>query len=486
MRSAMSGRDDGPWVARALALVLAITAARAIGLRFAGIDLFVDESQYWLWSQSPDFGYYSKPPLIAWVIGASTWLAGSDDAFWIRLPAPLLHALTAMILGAAAARLRGSRAAFWTAATYVTLPFVSVGSTLMSTDTVMAPFFAAALLCWITYFEGRVATLLFLSGLLAGAAFLGKYVALFLPFGVLLSAILMRDRRMPLSHFALFCVGVALTAAPNVVWNLTHDLTTFGHTMDNFGWVREASPLATLSFASLVETAISQFAVLGPILFAVLLWQVVAPADGAARMLRPFILPALLVVAAQAVLHGAYANWTVSAYFAGTLVAVAALLRYAPVLLPVSLVLHGLVAVTLPLLISLSPQLSLSGDRPLLARYLGRAEFSGTLIAAARELGATAIVTSSRDVLADLFHTGRGEDMAFRALAPAGRPMSYFEQVFPLEPTASGKVVAVLDKVPDCPDGLVRPVPLDSRPFATSYRDLGAWLVPAECLHRDD
>ena len=92
------------WLAAALLAVLAITALRFGLLAYDRTDLFVDEAQYWLWGQSYEFGYYSKPPLIGWLIGAVTALAGSDAVFWIRSPGPVLHAITALLVGALAAR----------------------------------------------------------------------------------------------------------------------------------------------------------------------------------------------------------------------------------------------------------------------------------------------------------------------------------------------------------------------------------------------
>lgn len=53
------------WVTPAFAIVVAITLIRWGLLAFDRTDLYVDESQYWLWGQHFAFGYYSKPPLIA-------------------------------------------------------------------------------------------------------------------------------------------------------------------------------------------------------------------------------------------------------------------------------------------------------------------------------------------------------------------------------------------------------------------------------------
>ena len=45
--------------------------------------------------------------MIGWTIRAATELAGSDSAFWVRLPAPLFHALTAILIIAVTARIEG-------------------------------------------------------------------------------------------------------------------------------------------------------------------------------------------------------------------------------------------------------------------------------------------------------------------------------------------------------------------------------------------
>ena len=48
----------------------ALTATRFLLLGVYQTGLNPDEAQYWFWSRDFAFGYYSKPPMIAWVIGA--------------------------------------------------------------------------------------------------------------------------------------------------------------------------------------------------------------------------------------------------------------------------------------------------------------------------------------------------------------------------------------------------------------------------------
>ena len=49
------------FMAGAIAVVL-LTLYRVTFLWVDQTDLFVDETQYWLWGQEFRFGYYSKPP----------------------------------------------------------------------------------------------------------------------------------------------------------------------------------------------------------------------------------------------------------------------------------------------------------------------------------------------------------------------------------------------------------------------------------------
>lgn len=66
-------------------LILFFAAAiKPIALNFTSLDLFGDEAQYLLWSQNLDLGYYSKPPLLAWILSGYTFFF-SDGFVSIKL-----------------------------------------------------------------------------------------------------------------------------------------------------------------------------------------------------------------------------------------------------------------------------------------------------------------------------------------------------------------------------------------------------------------
>ncbi|MGP1275638.1 MAG: glycosyltransferase family 39 protein, partial [Caulobacterales bacterium] len=116
--------DDSRRLYWAAALLgLALLAGRIAGLVLNPSSLYADETQYWVWSRDLDWGYFSKPPLIAWIIAGTTALFGDSD--WaIRLAAPILHTATAALLALSARRLFGEAAAAWTFAAWITLPSV--------------------------------------------------------------------------------------------------------------------------------------------------------------------------------------------------------------------------------------------------------------------------------------------------------------------------------------------------------------------------
>ncbi|MGB5559168.1 MAG: glycosyltransferase family 39 protein [Paracoccaceae bacterium] len=469
------------WAAQAALIVLGVTLLRLGVLALTKADIFVDEAQYWLWGQTLDFGYYSKPPLIAWVIRATTDLAGSDSAFWIRFPAPIFHGLTALILGAWAARAFDSRTALWTAIGYVTLPITAVGSIMISTDTIMAPFLAAGLLFyWRMLATARLSDAL-IAGAMIGAAVMAKYAGVYFFIGAGLAAIFVPTCRPTLRNTLALLAAFAVVIAPNIWWNLAHDLTTVEHTMDNVSWVRGSGEGALLHPLALLEFLATQFAVAGPILFAALLLASRSP-DPKLRALVLFALPIIALVSLQALLSRAYGNWAFAAYLPGTVAATAWLASRSPRWLWASLAINAALALAVPALTIFGTGLSFQG-RPILARYMGRQDLSRQILILADETRPAAIVASDRDVLADLFLTGQRSPIPIRALPPTGRAMNYYEQTYPLEPSIQGRILFITNrKRLLCGAEEVRPLaPFHTEGGAYADKGLRAYLLRPDC-----
>ena len=120
MSQRSSQRDSLSPLKWGFAAILVITLTRLILLANTQLQLYPDESQYWVWSQTFDWGYFSKPPLIAWVIASSTTLFGDTD-FAIRLPSLVFHAMGAGFLLLSAHHLKAGWAGAWAALIYLSM-----------------------------------------------------------------------------------------------------------------------------------------------------------------------------------------------------------------------------------------------------------------------------------------------------------------------------------------------------------------------------
>lgn len=429
-------------------IILAVTAWRIALLPF-GTDLFVDEAQYWFWGQNLDLGYYSKPPMIAWVIRAVTGLAGSDDPFFIRLAGPLFHMATALLMMACARRIAGETYAAWTGVTYVTAPAVALASVFISTDTVLLFFVAVTLWAYAGLTRAPSVALALLMGAAFGFAFLSKYSVLLILPGGLFALLLVREARIGWRDFLLAGIAAAVVASPNLIWNIAHQATSVRHTAELAEWASmHFNPLNALEFFA------SQFGVVGPIVFAALLWASAGVLRGRAepwqRILFWLSMPVVLLLTLQGVIGKAYANWAAPAYIAGVLLSVWWLHDRWKAGLWISLAINGLASVAFPLVTLYPEAVRLPNGVPVMKRYLGRSELSLWAADAARKAGLSVIVTDNRDMAADLFHTLRDHPVTIYARAPAGFPGSYYEQTFALPADLAGEV-AYLTRAPlDC------------------------------------
>ncbi|QWW68355.1 glycosyltransferase family 39 protein [Rhizobium sp. WYJ-E13] len=432
-----------------LIIIMAFTIFRIVTLHFDTTDLFVDEAQYWFWSQNLDFGYYSKPPMIAWVLRIFTELAGSSDIYWLRLPGPLFHMATALVLMKMAKRFIGPEIEGWVGATYITLPAVALSSVFFSTDVILLFFIAVALAAYFELTRRHSVGLALLMGAGVGLAFLTKYAVLFLVPGGAIAMLLIPAARISVRDFIIAVGTSAVIAFPNLWWNLQNNNTTVRHTQDIAHWNDLGSNIrGGLEFFS------AQFGVVGPIVFFAMLWAVWNMIRGRSepreKMLVWLSIPVVLLITLQATVAKAYANWAVTAYVAGIVLAVWLLHRLWPKGLRTSLTINGVACLLFPFATIFSHQLVLPNGKEVMERYLGRAEVSREAADLAAQAGAGIIVTDNRDMVADLFHTLRAAPYRIYARPPAGLPDSYYEQEFALPADTAGQVLFLSSKPLSC------------------------------------
>ncbi|MEO1043070.1 MAG: glycosyltransferase family 39 protein [Pseudomonadota bacterium] len=427
--------DDEPVLA-ALLFSVGVSLARYGHLAIIQTDLGADEAQYWFWSQELSWGYYSKPPMIAWLIGLSTSLLG-DTEIGVRALSPLLLAGTGFALFAAGRQLFGDKAGLSALLFWHFMPAVVLGGTLMSTDIPLLFFWSISLWVLIKLIEAprseKNPWALALGAALA-AAFLSKYAAIYFPIGLALAAMSSSYVRRGLTIGSLLLATslFAVLIAPHLRWNMANGFQTVKHTADNASWSG-----VTLQFDELGDFLVAQLAVLGPILFIVLVIGAVRyrfRADPKEAFLLSMVLPPFLIICGQALLSRAHANWAIAAYPAALVLLPLWILRMKIErwALPSTIILHGMAWVCF---ISITTDFS-RADALGLSSALHRERAWGETADLIRPhlIGKDGLILDDREIAAHLIWEFRHDDIDIEVYDNNHRPANTFEITLPFSP----------------------------------------------------
>ncbi|MDY7001714.1 MAG: glycosyltransferase family 39 protein, partial [Thermodesulfobacteriota bacterium] len=226
------GRRPGFWAG---VLILGTTAARLAFIASGQLDLVQDEAQYWDWSRRLQASYFTKGPLIAWIIALWTKIFGVG-AFGVRFGAVIGSAAIQLILYLGVGRLmqRPLLALLSLVVANTTLLFM-VSGVLMTTDNPLLVFWFGALFCLYWGSLDRVSRwpfVLLIPCLALGT--LAKYMMLaFVPTALLYAFLLGRagllPKRFGLRLAASLVLGVSLGLLPILLWNFANDFVGFRH-----------------------------------------------------------------------------------------------------------------------------------------------------------------------------------------------------------------------------------------------------------------
>jgi len=439
--------DPGPTVL--VILLLAILVVRVIALAVSHAELFFDEAQYWAWAQEPAFGYYTKPPLIAWIIGATTSLCG-DTPFCVRLPSPLMHFLTSLVIYAIGVKLYSRRAGFWAALVYALMPGTSISATLMSTDVPLLLFWAIGMLAIVHHVERPSLAAGALLGLAIGLGLNAKYAMIYLPLCYAAYACGSPKARATPKHPGTWvALAVALLLiAPNLIWNAQHQFATFEHTRENANWDgRFPNILGLLAFLG------TQVAIAGPVPFAAFTLAAIGRApsmQGAVdgdrrRFLLAMSLPVFLLIATQALISKANGNWAATGFPALALLAAAAML-----ILQWRRGMIFTLGLSVVLLFGISFAGSFAGAftaGPIgreLGKMVGWGDFAGKVRALADQNDLKRVVFISRGLTASMIYELRDSNLDIRAYVEnPNAPGDHFEMTRPWTATDHGPVLLV-------------------------------------------
>jgi len=319
-------------ISKLIYILIFIFLFRLFALKIMNIDLYVDETYYWYWSKHLDFGYYSKPPLIAWIIYFFTSLFG-DNLFAIKIASSIFYSLAAIFIYLSAKEFFDKKIAFFSAITYITLPGVSYLSQVISTDSLLSFFWIGSFYFFIKSIKENLLKYWILLGIFIGFGLLSKPTMILFPFSIgvyiLFKKELLKNRYLYISLIIAFFIYL-----PNLIWNYYHNFIMFNH-------VKEISHIEKsnhFNIHKLLEFLGGQFLIFGIIFFGVYLYKI--KYFFKFKLLFIFSFTFLFIISFQALLSKANINWALPTYLTASILITYYLLKAKPKLYFIGLILN--------------------------------------------------------------------------------------------------------------------------------------------------
>jgi 4-amino-4-deoxy-L-arabinose transferase-like glycosyltransferase len=324
-------------------LILAAAALHVAYLYRSPLDLAPDEAHYWDWSRHLDFSYYSKGPLVAYLIRGSCEICGDwaqrhtgSIAFAVRLPAVLCSSLLLVSLYILTTQVyRREGRALAVVAVALTFPLVSVGSSLMTIDAPYTCLWGWALVLGLHVTRHpppatRHPTWVWpVLGVVVGLGILAKYtMVLFVP-SLGLFLLTSAEHRVLLRRWGFWVMSLtaAVCCVPILVWNAQHGWVTVLHLLGHSGMGMTGEERPPLWLGPLIYTG-QQCAMLLVFWFAVWAAAMIVhrpwrEPEGVKRYLWWLSAPMFLAFLAFSPKNGGgEMNWPVTAYLSGLVLAV--------------------------------------------------------------------------------------------------------------------------------------------------------------------
>jgi dolichol-phosphate mannosyltransferase len=191
-------------------------------------EILFEEGYYWNYAQHLDISYLDHPPMVAWLIRASTVLFGNSE-FSVRIGALLCWAVTGYYAYRLTDAVHGARIALRALLLVALLPIFFGFGLVITPDSPLLACWAGALYYLHRSLIGEKRAAWIGVGIFLGLGMLSKYVTALLGGATLL--FLMVDSRSrkwlsrPEPYLAFFIVLVLFL--PVIVWNAQHDWGSF-------------------------------------------------------------------------------------------------------------------------------------------------------------------------------------------------------------------------------------------------------------------
>ncbi|MBF0345019.1 MAG: glycosyltransferase family 39 protein [Nitrospirae bacterium] len=315
--------------------LLCVSLLRVLYILYGPLDLSPDETLYWDCTRRLDLSYYSKGPLIVYLMYVSTALFGSN-AFAIRVMAVVFYFLSSLVLYKLVLSLYDSRPLsledkpYYSDVRFIALvcvllfqiiPLFATYAIVFTIDSPFVFFWILSLyLFWkaLNTSEGHSDWILL--GISIGLGMQAKYImAMFIACAF---AFMLLTQYRPvlktIKPYAAFIVSMAVFS-PVIIWNMRHDWVTLKHTAGH-AHLSDGLKIAPMS---LLEFLGSQLGVVTPVLFVLICIALFKlRGDGLKKQgffLLCFSVPIFSFFLFKSVQGKVQANWPMTGYITGVI-----------------------------------------------------------------------------------------------------------------------------------------------------------------------
>ena len=300
-------------------LIFIILCIRIVGLYFSPLEVQGDEAQYWYWSTYFDWGYYSKPPLVAWIIGLFTSIFG-NSIFILKLPSLLAHFLTSLVLfNLSKVFNRNTEESLWLSITYLLFFAVSLSSNIISTDPFLLLFWSSSLLFFKICLNKKTFKNIILTSIFVALGFYAKYAMIYFFLCSIILILFTDNKKELIKSILIISFFVLILISPHLYWLYSTNWVTFIHTGDNFNW-----NASLYNFEQLFNFIVSQFFISTPIILFIFIKQFAKTKKfiQSYSFEISYSLPILVLITAQSFISRANANWSSVAFIGVSMIAV--------------------------------------------------------------------------------------------------------------------------------------------------------------------
>lgn len=334
---------SSPHTTLLFSFLFVISVFRIYYILHGPLDLGPDEAHYWEWSRRLDLSYYSKGPMIAYLIYIGTSIFG-DSVFGIRIMAVVFSALSSVYLFKLvnemyadrqaiideSQKANGNSIALISAILLQIIPLFAPFGVIFTIDSPFIFFWILSLyVFWKAVNNTAVGNqqsavssqglkLWLFLGASIGLGLLTKYTMAFFYASAFLFLLFSEKRHLLKTSRPYAALFISLLVfSPVIIWNFQHDWVTIKHTAGQ----AHVSEGIKLSLKTFIEFLISQIGIITPILFVMMCLAIFklqkSESGPQSKFLFWFFVPVIAFFLLKSIQGKVQPNWAMTGYITG-------------------------------------------------------------------------------------------------------------------------------------------------------------------------